>query len=520
MISLTRASLLSRRTFLRTAVAASAGNSLIPYRLHADALPFYRYPNVQNVSAAGATLVWALLSPATGSVVVVDPSGHAVTVPATVAEFGPSLTGMAQAYYQYQATIGNLTPGTTYSYAIQADEQAVPCALSNPLQFRTPDSGPFNFLHFGDSGEGNAEQLQLSQQMALESVSLVLANGDLAYDLATYSSVEANYYGVYKSMMVQIPFFGSMGNHEYLTGSGSPTLAGRVAPASGVSAADQGRYYSFDWANVHFVVLDSNQPLVDAISGAGQMLSWLDSDLQATRKFWRVVLFHHPGYATGVHQAEPPAGQVRAYIVPILEKHGVQLVLNGHEHTYQRTYELLGGQVVAPNSGGIVYITSGGGGATPYWTAPNQLISQSIGVNNYVRSEVSGGTMLLGARALGGVTDMDSVRLAPQPQIFSVVDTASLTTDLVSGGLLTVFGRNLCPAEVQPSTDTRMMQAAGCIVTIDGDPIPLLYCDAVQFNVKIPSRFSGSVTLMVVTPNGTAQTVINVAALGPQPRRP
>jgi uncharacterized protein (TIGR03437 family) len=516
VIRFTRAAEFSRRTFLRTAVAASAGNSLIPCRLNADSAPFARYPNIQNVNAAGATIVWALSSQAAGSVRVVDPSGNAVTVPATVTEFDPSQTGMAQSYYQYEAAIGNLAPGKTYSYQIQADGQVVPCSLSNPLQFRTAGNGPFNFLHFADSGEGNDQQIQLSQQMAQENVALVLANGDLAYDLATFSSVEANYYGIYRAMMTQTPFFGGMGNHEYYTNSGGPSLAGRVTPASGVCSADQGRYYSFDWANVHFVVLDSNQPLVDAISGAGQMLTWLDSDLQATRKFWRVVLFHHPGYATGVHQDEPPAGQVRQYIVPILEKYGVQLVFNGHEHTYQRTYELLGGQVVTPNSGGIVYITSGGGGATPYWTAPNDLIAQSIGVNNYVRGEVADSSILVVARALGSSADMDTAVLAPLPQLSSALNTASLSTDLASGGLMSIFGRNLCPTEVHWSPQKPRKLAAGCVVTINGTPIPLFYCDAAQMNVQIPFSVDGPAVVTVVTSNGTAQAIITVAAVAPQ----
>ena len=59
-------------------------------------------------------------------------------------------------------------------------------------------------------------------------------------------------------------------------------------------------------------------------------MTWLDNDLASTHRFWRVAFFHHPGYATGKHQDEPPAGEVRQAIVPILEKYGVQLVFNGH----------------------------------------------------------------------------------------------------------------------------------------------------------------------------------------------
>jgi hypothetical protein len=422
--------------------------------------------------------------------VVVDPSGNAVTHSATVTEFDPSITALSQTYYQYVATFGNLREGTTYSYEVQANGQPVPSVF--PLQFTTAGSGPFRFLQFADSGEGNAQQLALAQQIMTERVSLVLADGDLAYQLATYASIDANYYGVYQQMMARVPFFSSLGNHEYLTGNASPTLAGRVTPTTGVQASDWGRYYSFDWGNAHFVALDSNAPLGDAIAGAGPMLSWLDNDLQNTRQFWRIVFFHHPGYATGEHQDEPAAGQVRQGIVPILEKHGVQLVLNGHEHTYQRTYELRGGEVVAPNSGGIVYITSGGGGATPYYTAPNSLIAESIGVNNYVHAEVSGHELMVRVQALGQTAAIDSVALRPRPQVLSAVNSASFTSNLASGGALTILGRNFSPSPFQATLGASVRRpslrssAEGCSVLLNGAPVTILSGDAEQLNLQIP----------------------------------
>ena len=450
------------------------------------------------------------------SVAVTDGSGNSQIAPAGVQEFDPAQTGLTQPYYQYQATVANLNPSSLYSYQIQAANQPIPCSLSRPLQFRTADSGPFSFLHFADSGMGNDNQAQLGQQMGQEQVSLALANGDLAYQMATFASVDANYYGAYCNMMAQIPFFASLGNHEYYTQQGAPSLAARAMASNGVSAADAGRYYSFDWGNVHFVALDSNQPLVNAIAGTGQMLTWLDNDLRQTRKFWRVVFFHHPGYATGHHQDEPPAGQVRQYIVPILEKYGVQLVFNGHEHTYQRTYELLGGQSVDPNSGGIVYVTSGGGGADTYWTAPNELIAQSVGINNYVRADVSGGTMTLHARGLGQSDDIDSIALAPRPQIYSAVNSASYNGSLASGGAVTIFGRNLSPGEIRPSATAAMTDNPNCAVSLNGSPIPILYAGAGQINAQIPFSFSGEGTLVATTANGSAELPVVVNPVAPQ----
>lgn len=515
----------TRREFLRHATAGAMAVSFFPVASTAATPGFHRTPNVQNLGPRSGTVVWTLPVSAACSVVVTDISGNSNTFPASMSKFESAATGLGFDYYQYRAMLSGLEPGTVYTCRIQADGQPLAWPLRNPLQFRTSSDGPFSFLHFADSGDGSSAQVQLSLQMAREDVSLVLANGDLAYDLATYTSVEENYYSIYREQMARVPFFTTLGNHEYYTDSGKPSLAGRVTPTGGVPAHDWGRYYSFDWGNVHFVALDSNLPLDEAIAGTGEMLKWLENDLRNTRKFWRVVFFHHPGYATGKHQDEPEAGKVRNYLVPILEKYGVQLVFNGHEHIYQRTFELRNGQVAPPNSGGIVYVTSGGGGAPVHWSAPNELIAQSIGVNHYVRAEVTGPSIRLHVRGLGSVTDIDTAVLAPQPQIIGeVVNVASFSPELASGSPAAIFGRNLCPSDLKASLTTPMLSADGCTVMLNGDAVPLLYAGYGQINVQIPFGFSGQGALTVHTPNGSVETSVQVKkvapALFPNPETP
>src|SRR5262249_28468400 len=158
----------------------------------------------------------------------------------------------------------------------------------------------------------------------------------------------------------------------------------------------RGRYYSFDWGNAHFISLDSNSDRSSgafrrALTGTGDMLNWLDRDLRSTRQFWRVVFFHHPPFAGGLNAGDPVENDVHRFIVPILEANGVQLVLNGHEHNYQRTYTLKEDKVV-PDGSGTVYLTAGGGGATLY-TLPSTLPQTALQrfSHHYVRIDVSGG---------------------------------------------------------------------------------------------------------------------------------
>ncbi len=502
----------TRRDFVRLVAFSGTALTAVPSSGAESAVT--RSPCVMNITGSGATILWTTPTPGPGSVIIRDESNGVRTVESIVQEFPALETGLSATYYQHEAKVTNLRPGAKYSYRIQANGQAIPVPISGPLQFQIPDDRPFSFLHFADSGSGNSGQFELAKLITSEDVSLVLANGDLAYENATYQSFESNYFAVYRDLMARTPFFPTLGNHEYYSDSGRPALSGRVTPVDGVPLADRGRYYSFDWGNAHFVALDTNAPLTRAAAGEGEMLNFLESTLRNTRKFWRIVYFHHPPYATGKHQDEPEAGLVRRHIVPILEKYGVQLVFSGHEHTYQRTLPLIGGEIVEPDNGGIIYVTSGGGGADPVYTAPNAAIAQSLGVNNYVRADVAASTITLRTIALGSPADADLVRLAPKPRIESVVNAASLTAGIAPGAILTIRGRNLCTTEFASSSHP-VTEIAGSFVEMEGVRVPLLYAGPGQINAQVPYSITGAASLSITTPNGSARTNITVSPIAP-----
>src|SRR5208283_1369871 len=152
--------------------------------------------------------------------------------------------------------------------------------------FRTAAGGKFSFLAFGDSGAASPEQQSVVQMMAAEpEVALAIHVGDLAYPDGTFADFESGHFGPNAPLMRQLALFSAPGNHEYNTGFAAPYLAGVAVPDSGTPSADQGRYYSFDWSNAHFVALDSTLLLT---SSAQQMLDWLEADLAATKQRWRI----------------------------------------------------------------------------------------------------------------------------------------------------------------------------------------------------------------------------------------
>jgi hypothetical protein len=100
-------------------------------------------------------------------------------------------------------------------------------------------------------------------------------------------------------------------------------------------------YYSFDWANVHFVCLDSQS---SSRAVGGPMWTWLESDLLASEQDWVVAYWHHPPYSKGSHDSDTELQlvEMRENFLPLLEAHGVDLVLAGHSHSYERSFLLDG----------------------------------------------------------------------------------------------------------------------------------------------------------------------------------
>jgi hypothetical protein len=154
--------------------------------------------------------------------------------------------------------------------------------------------------------------------------------------------------------------------------------------------------YSFDQGNAHFVFLDGNPHLFDALLSytptyqsaptgfpdyPGILRQWLIRDLDSTRQTWKIVVFHHPSFSSG--NLTMRNFQMRR-VAKLLEDHGVNVVFNGHEHNYQRTYPLhalasvadvpttLGDPAVAIDDNfngtdrtvpdGVIYLVEGAGG--------------------------------------------------------------------------------------------------------------------------------------------------------------
>jgi hypothetical protein len=186
-----------------------------------------------------------------------------------------------------------------------------------------------------------------------------------------------------------VPYYPSLGNHENL---GSPYFR----------YFDVAREYSFDYGNAHFVSLDSNRPLKEHAAQA----AWLKKDLGAHQKStWRIVFFHHtPLTCVTIPGRRERAAGLRARLEPIFRQYKVQLVINGHDHDYQRHWV-----------DGICYIVTGGGGAPLYGVKANTpFVKVARAVHHYCEITVDGDKMKLRAVQPDG-TVIDQFELSAQP---------------------------------------------------------------------------------------------------------
>ena len=167
--------------------------------------------------------------------------------------------------------------------------------------------------------------------------------GDIAYTSGTNDQYQSALFDTFGDLLANTALWPIYGNHDdrrwtYFRIFDLP----ENAEAGGVASHTE-NYYAIDYSNIHFVMLDSQ---ASDRSTDGDMANWLKRDLAQNKKPWVVAAFHHPPYTKGSHDSDDSSDsrgrmqEVRENIVPILEQGGVDLVLSGHSHMYERSYLL------------------------------------------------------------------------------------------------------------------------------------------------------------------------------------
>ncbi len=363
-----------------------------------------------------------------------------------------SSAGSGASEIDHDVTIEGLTPSTPYFYrAAAASCSAATTGDANDTFTTSPPRGTatrFRMWVVGDSGTGDAPQAAVRDAMlayvGTDFPDLVLHMGDIAYTSGTTAQFDSGFFGPYADILRRVPCWPTLGNHEGIS-SHSSTETGpyyeayslpRDGSAGGVASGTEA-YYSFDYANAHFVVLNSQDV---SRSPTGAMLTWLESDLSANVSDWTLAYFHHPAYTHGTHNSdtEGQLTDMRENALPILEAHGVDAVLAGHSHVYERSYLVQGafdtpttaaGHVVDPGDGqldgdgayhsgpdGTLYVVAGHGGASTGGNLDHPLMFFSESEHGSCVVDVDGDTLTLtNVRYDGTVTDHVSLTHAGTP---------------------------------------------------------------------------------------------------------
>jgi Big-like domain-containing protein/calcineurin-like phosphoesterase family protein/purple acid phosphatase-like protein/immunoglobulin I-set domain protein len=258
--------------------------------------------------------------------------------------------------------ISGLQPSTRYYYSIGsgAYRLAGTNGIGSDYWFDTsPPVGtrkPIRLWVLGDAGTaGNgAPDRQQSTRNAFYNYAATngqpdiwLMLGDNAYNSGTDVEHQRAIFDMYPATLRTKFLWPTLGNHETAmstTATDFPYLhifsLPRDGEAGGISSGTE-KYYSFDYGNIHFVCLDS---MTSGQTGNTPMANWLRQDLESATAEWVIVFFHHPPYTKGNHDSdrEQDLVNIRQNLVPILESNGVDLVLCGHSHAWERSYFIHG----------------------------------------------------------------------------------------------------------------------------------------------------------------------------------
>jgi len=212
----------------------------------------------------------------------------------------------------------------------------------------------FKFAVIGDYGSNSAAEGEVADLVKSWNPDIILTTGDNNYDKGSADTIDENigkfyhefiypYYGSYGVGAQVNRFFPSLGNHDWRTPGAQPYLDYFTLPGNE-------RYYDFTWGLVHFLIIDSDPSEPDGYTWDSNQAKWLQAKLAKSDSPWKIVVFHHAPYSSGDHGSNSWMQKWK------FAEWGADVVLSGHDHTYER---------IAP-PGDILYFVNGLGGKSIY----------------------------------------------------------------------------------------------------------------------------------------------------------
>jgi len=263
---------------------------------------------------------------------------------------------------EHVVQLTGLTENTQYFYSVGSSQQTLQGDSANYFKTLPPvgSKQKIRILVMGDMGTNSSNQQKvLAAYLAYNAnrfTDMWLMLGDNAYNAGLDSEFQNNFFNIYQSSLTKNHvMWPAPGNHDYA--NRKVRQADHLIayydifslPAHGEAGgvpSNTEAYYSFNYANVHFISLDSygwEAGSTRIYDTTGTQATWLKQDLAANTQPWTVVYFHHPPYSKGVDSdLDSQLIKIRMRVVPILERYKVDLVLCGHSHLYERSFSING----------------------------------------------------------------------------------------------------------------------------------------------------------------------------------
>ncbi|MCX7908558.1 MAG: metallophosphoesterase family protein [Ignavibacteria bacterium] len=265
--------------------------------------------------------------------------------------------------YVHRIVLENLEPNSVYKYRAIHNKDT-----SEIFTFRSyvTEGMPFRVGLMGDNRSNPEVHSRKSKKLASHNPYILVYTGDLCYS-GKYTEWKKEFFTEEEQKLIATaPFFNALGNHEAQT---ELTKVFLQAPSS---PSNDEYYYSFDYGDVHFLILNTEAD----VSPNSPQWKFAQEDLAKTNKKWKVVAFHKPAYSAGGYHGSNK--KMQEFSESIFEKLGVDLVFNGHNHFYQRS-----------KFNGIYHIVLGGGGSPLYEPKEAQFVEKSVKDYHYAIMDVS-----------------------------------------------------------------------------------------------------------------------------------
>lgn len=267
---------------------------------------------------------------------------------------------------EHSVTVTGLTADTKYFYRI-GNTSNMQLPANNQFFTTLPPlntTRKIRITAFGDCGRNSstyqdnnlANYQNFLTTNGIEAPDAWLLLGDNAYSTGSDAEYTTNFFNIYgNNLLKNHKLYSAPGNHDYGNNAANKALRNMAyhtnftvpqnAEAGG-TASNKQNYYSFNVGPIHFLSLDSYGTESDGTSmessGSSALKTWLDADLAANTSKWVIAYWHHPPYTKSSHNSDTEGDlvNIRQNFITFLESRGVDLIICGHAHAYERGYLL------------------------------------------------------------------------------------------------------------------------------------------------------------------------------------